>query len=190
LCTSGFKTWYAGHGCGTISTTAVVNAYLGNTKDNLISPAKMRMVYEKNEYNWTSKYKNDPYCNNSGNLNQLTRPRVAAVLNNQFNLSATAYTIASKTGNEAHIERITNALAEGRPVIIFVNAKQAGTTKFTKQNHTLTMVGFADDKGHVLVLDSSHNGFKEDTVKKMVNQYIGRGTGKYRGYIVLNKKKS
>lgn len=191
ICTDGFRTWYGNHGCATISTTAVVNAYQGKNKNNGISTAKMRMVYEKNEYNWKTKLKNgkDAYCNQEGNLDQLTRDRIAAVLNNQFNLSATAYTIASTSGNETHIERITTALAEGRPVIFFVNAAQAGTDEFTKGTHTLTMVGFVNDKGHVMILDSSHNGINKYTVEQMVNKYIARGDGKYRGYIVLNNKK-
>lgn len=191
LCTKGFKNWYSSHGCGTIATTAVVNAYKGNdSKKSLISPVKMRMVYEKNAYNWKSKKESDPYCNTSGNLCQLTRLKIAQVLNTQFNISATPYIISSTTGNEVHIERITNALAEGRPVLFFVNAKQAGTTKFTSQTHTLVMVGFADTKGNVIVLDSSHNGITEDTVEEMVNKYIGRGEKSYRGYIVVNNKKS
>lgn len=186
ICTAGFKQWYQGHGCGTTSVTAVVNAYLGNEEDELISVAKMRMYYEKKEYDWSCSVA-DPYCNSK--CNQFTRQRVADVLTNQFDLKATPYVIESNTGNEEHIERITNALAQGRPVIIFVNAKDAGTTKFTSQVHTLTMVSFADAEGHVLVLDSSHNGFKEDTVEKMVNYYIGRGKGIYKGYIVLEETK-
>lgn len=187
ICNSGFMEWYANHGCVTTSVTAVVNAYKGNTKENLISAAKMRMVYEKNEYNWSCS-SSDPYCNLK--CFQLTRKRVEAVLNNQFNLSAKAYTLKKdKSDQEEHIERIQNAIGEGRPVIFFVSHGQAKDTKYTSQVHGLTMVSFYDEEGHVLVMDSSHNGVTSDTLEVLVKKYITRGTGNYAGYIVLNNLK-
>lgn len=187
ICTSGFKTWYVNHGCVTTAVTAIVNAYQGRPKSDLISAVKMRMYYEKKEYNWKCD-SSDPYCNKK--LFQLTRTRVEGIFNNQFNLSATAYTLKTdKSDQQEHIDRITNALAEGRPIVFFVHKSQAGNTKYTSQVHGLAMVGFYDEKGNVLVMDSNHSGIASDTVEQLVKKYIKRGTGNYSGYIVLNNVK-